>query len=261
MRKSLTMSLPLYTHLRKISSRGIPPELARMEKSPEHLTRQDAFEMELSASSLLPKPGDPALTIFVSGGANLLTIPIPGNDDVSCIPLFSERWRVADYARTRFAGRSDVSFAVMSAEGVVSTLRYVEAMGRFVFTIDCCPRCDDFIHYETSLADEADYLIRMIGVHRSTELARRHLYYHYALNKAKMGHHVAARDVLLETVAHVTMSDPDTHLLLGQLGLAMGDDELVREAHEHLRFFGSGAWDRKLESVELSGKVDFQGPE
>jgi hypothetical protein len=255
------MSLPLYTHLRKISSRGIPADLAKMEKSAEHLTRQDAFEMELSASSLLPGPDTPALTIFVSGGANLVTIPIPGDDEVSCIPLFSERWRVADYARMRFAGRGDVSFAIMSAEGVVSTLRDVENAGRFVFTIDCCPRCENFIHYETSLADEAGYLIRMIGVHRATELARRHLYYNYALSKARMGHHVAARDVLLETVAHVTMSDPDTHLLLGQLGLAMGDDELVCEAHEHLRFFGSSAWDRKLEAVELTGRVDFHGPE
>jgi hypothetical protein len=76
-----------------------------------------------------------------------------------------------------------------------------------------------------------------------------------------MGHHVAARDVLLESVGHVTMSDPDTHLLLGQLGVAMNDDELVREAHEYLRFFGSGAWDRKLEQVEMQGRADFEGPE
>jgi hypothetical protein len=48
---------------------------------------------------------------------------------------------------------------------------------------------------------------------------------------------------------------------LGQLGIATGDDELVREAHEYLRFFGSGAWDRKLEAVELNGRADFAGPE
>jgi hypothetical protein len=101
----------------------------------------------------------------------------------------------------------------------------------------------------------------MIGVHKASEMARRHLYYQYALQKARMGHHVSARDVLLESVGHVTMSDPDTHLLLGQLGIAMNDAELVHEAHEYLRFFGSGAWDRKLEQVELSGKADFQGPD
>lgn len=255
------MSLPLYTQIRNIPRRGVPFDLEKLEKSAEHMTRQDAFEMELASSLLLPKPDDPALTIFVSGGANLLTVPVPGEDDVSCVPLFSERWRAVDYARTRFAGRADVAFAVMSVAGFVSTLRDVEKVGRFEFTIDCCPRCDEFIRYETSLAEESGDLIRMIGVHKANELARRHLYYHYALKKALMGHHAMAREVLLETVGHVTMADPDTHLLLGQLGVAMNDDELVREAHEHLRFFGSGAWDRKLEAVEYSGKPDFQGPE
>lgn len=255
------MSLPVYTKLKNMPRRGLPADLVRLEKSAEHLTRQDAFEMELSASSLLPKPDAPALTIFVTGGANLLTIPVPGDESSPCIPLFTERWRAVDFARTRFADRRDVSFAVMSAEGFVSTLRDVEKMGQFAFTIDCCPRCDELTRYETSLADEPDYLVRMIGVHKAAELARRHLYYHYALKKALMGHHAMAREVLLETVGHVTMADPDTHLLLGQLGVALDDDELVREAHEHLRFFGSSAWDRKLEAVEYSGKPDFQGPE
>jgi hypothetical protein len=255
------MNFPLYTQLREIPRRGLPADLVKMEKSAEHLTRQDAFEMELSTSELLPAADAPALTIFVTGGANLLTLPIPDDETLTCIPLFSERWRAVDYARTRFGDRSDVSFAVMSAGGFVSTLRDVEKVGQFAFTIDCCPRCDDFIHYESGLADDPDYLIRMIGVHKATELARRHLYYHYALKKAMMGHHAMAREVLLESVGHVTMADPDTHLLLGQLGLALGDDELVREAHEYLRFFGSGAWDRKLEAVEYAGKPDFQGPE
>jgi hypothetical protein len=255
------MSFPLYTQLKKISSRGLPPDLVRMEKSPEHMTRQDAFELQLSSSSLLPKPDAPALTIFVIGGSNLLTIPVPDDNDVACIPLFSERWRAVDYARTRFADRDDVSFAIMSAQGFVSTLRDVEKAGHFVFTIDCCPRCAEFIRYDTTLADEADYLIRMIAVHKATELARRHLYYQYALAKVRVGHLAMAREVLLETVGHVTMADPDTHLLLGQIGVAMNDDELVSEAHEHLRFFGSGAWDRKLEAVELTGRADFMGPE
>jgi hypothetical protein len=244
-----------------IPSRPLPRDLEKMEKSAEHLTRQDAFEMELAASSLLPKRDAQVLTVFVTGGSNLLTVPVPAGEDTACIPLFSERWRAVDYARTLLAGYSDLNFAVMSAEEFVSMLRDVEKVGKFVFTIDRCPRCENFIHYETTLADEPDYLVQMIGVHKAQEMARRHLYYHYALNRARAGHHIAARDVLLESVGHVTMSDPDTHLLLGQLGIATGDEELVREAHEYLRFFGSGAWDRKLEAVEYAGKADFAGPE
>jgi hypothetical protein len=253
------MSFPLYTQLRKIPSRGFPAELRKMEDSAEHRTRQDMFEMELENSALLPKADAPALTIFLSDGSNLVINPL--DNDVQCVHVFSERWRAVDYARTRLANQPGLSFAVLSPDGFVDLLRDCEKMGKFAFTIDCCPRCEAFTPYDSTLADDGAYLVRMIGVHKSTEMARRHLYYHFALQKARMGHHVAARDVLLECVGHVTMSDPDTHLLLGQLGLALNDPELVSEAHEYLRFFGSGAWDRKLEQVEMTGKADFEGPE
>jgi hypothetical protein len=253
------MSFPLYTHLRKIPSRGFPADLRKMEDTAEYRTRQDMFEMQLQSSSLLPKPDAPALTIFVSDGTNIVANPL--GDDGQCVHVFSERWRAVDYARTRLSGQDNLSFAVLSANGFVELLRDCEKTGRFAFTIDCCPRCENFTPYDSTLADEGAYLVQMIGVHKASEMARRHLYYQYALQKARMGHHVSARDVLLESVGHVTMSDPDTHLLLGQLGIAMNDAELVHEAHEYLRFFGSGAWDRKLEQVELSGKADFQGPD
>jgi len=253
------MNFPLYTQLKKIPSRGLPTDLRKMEDSADHRTRQDMFEMELANSSLLPKPDAPTLTVFVTGGSNLVAEPL--GDDAMCVHVFSERWRAVDYARTKLANEPGLSFAVMSANGFVDMLRDCEKSGSVSFTIDCCPRCNNFTPYESALADDGAYLVQMIGVQKSTEMARRHLYYHYALQKARMGHHVAARDVLLESVGHVTMSDPDTHLLLGQIGLALSDDELVREAHEYLRFFGSGAWDRKLEQVELSGRADFEGPE
>jgi hypothetical protein len=254
------MSFPLYTQLRKIPSRGFPAELRKMEESAEHRTRQDMFEMQLQNSSLLPKPDAPALIIFVTDGSNLVTTSL-GDDDAQCINVFSERWRALDYGRTRLTNQPNLSAAVLSASAFVDLLRDCEKSGAVSFTIDSCPRCENFTPYESTLADDGAYLVQMIGVHKATEMARRHLYFHYALQKARMGHHVAARDVLLESVAHVTMSDPDTHLLLGQLGVAINDPELVREAHEYLRFFGSGAWDRKLEQVEMTGHVDFEGPE
>jgi hypothetical protein len=53
------VSLPLYTLLRKIPSRGLPAEFVMMENLAEHMTRRDAFEVELMSSSLLPKPAAP----------------------------------------------------------------------------------------------------------------------------------------------------------------------------------------------------------
>lgn len=255
------MGFPLYTQLRTISSRELPADLQKMENTAAHRAREERFEEELAASSLLPKPDAPALTIFVTSGSGLVTQPVGGSSSAQCIHVFSERWRAVDYARTCLADRHDLSFAVLSAEGLVSMLRDLEKTGGFAFTIDCCPRCESFTPYDSTLADSADYLLEMIGVQKAGEMARRLLYYQYALREARLGHFPTARDVLLESVGHVTMSDPDTHLLLGQLGIAMEDNDLVREAHEYLRFFGSGAWDRKLDAVEYKGRADFQGPE
>jgi hypothetical protein len=53
------VSLPLYTLLHKIPSRWLPAELVKMENLAKHMTRRDAFEVELTSSSLLPKPAAP----------------------------------------------------------------------------------------------------------------------------------------------------------------------------------------------------------
>ena len=107
------MSFPLYTQLKKIPSRGLPADLRKMEDSAEHRTRQDMFEMELANSSLLPKPDAPTLTVFVTGGSNLVAEPL--GDDAMCVHVFSERWRAVDYARMKLANQPNLSFAVLSA--------------------------------------------------------------------------------------------------------------------------------------------------
>ena len=256
------MNFPTYTLLQSRPTRGLPPDLEELEKSPKHLTRQDAFEMELLASSVLPRPDAQVLTIFVRGeDSSVLTLRAPDAPENGCVPLFTERWRAVDYALTLLTGERDLRFAVMSPESFVVALRDFEKTAPSLFTIDRCPRCDTFVTYRSTMADTADYLIRMMMVHKATELARCHLYLNYAMVKARAGQFDAARDVALETVGHVTMSDPDTHLLLGQLGIVMGDRDLVREAHAFLRFFKSNAWDRKLDLDEDTGRPEFAGPE
>jgi len=252
------MNFPTYTLLQAIPTRGLPNDLDALEKSPKHLDRQDAFELELLASRMLPKPDAQVLTIFLQGtSSNVLTISAPDAPDDRCIPVFTERWRAVDYTLSLLRDERDLRFAVMSPEGFVTALRDFEKLGSFVFTIDPCPRCERFVAYPSSMADTPDYLIRMMVVHKATELARRHLYLNYAVAKARTGQHTAARDVALETVSHVTMSDPDTHLLLGRLGIVLGDRELTREAREFLRFFKSDAWERKLDLDEHAGRPDF----
>jgi hypothetical protein len=213
-------------------------------------------------SRLVPAPDEQALTLFVrSADKGILVIPPPDESGDRCIPVFSERWRAVDYALTLLSTERELRLATMSAEDFVLALRDFETKGSFTFTIDRCPRCAGFATFATRMADSPDYFLRMMVVQKAEEMARRHLYYTYALAKARGSEFLPARDVALETVSHVTMADPNTHLLLGQIGVAMGDDTLVREAHTFLRFFQSDAWDQKLDAVERAGRPDFAGPE
>ena len=89
-------------------------------------------------------------------------------------------------------------------------------------------------------------------IFKATEMARLVLYFDYAQNAAKVGKFMVARDVALETVGHVTFEDPRLHLLLGKLGVQLGDKQLLREA---IRFLGMFKQDDKLEELQAAQKA------
>ena len=66
-----------------------------------------------------------------------------------------------------------------------------------------------------------------------------------------------ARDVVLETVGHVSMGDPDAHLLLGQLAVGLKDRTLLAEARAFLDYLEAGRWRKKLDDVDRTGNADF----
>jgi hypothetical protein len=84
------------------------------------------------------------------------------------------------------------------------------------------------------------------------------LYFAYALQLARAGHLETARDVALETVGHVSLEDPRPHLLLGELGVALGERTLIDEAQEFLRFLKQNAWERNLAEIVRTGRPTFQ---
>lgn len=61
------------------------------------------------------------------------------------------------------------------------------------------------------------------AVFKSTELARADLYIEFALIEARAGWLEVAREVALEPVDHVTLENPRPHLLLGLVGVKLGD--------------------------------------
>jgi hypothetical protein len=66
-----------------------------------------------------------------------------------------------------------------------------------------------------------------------------------------------ARDVALQVVGHVTPDNPSTHLLLGQVAVALGDRTLLREARAFLTFLRKDAMLHRLEQAEQAGTPDF----
>ena len=90
--------------------------------------------------------------------------------------------------------------------------------------------------------------------------ARQELYLARALELARAGRIETARELALEMAGHVTLEDPDTHLLLGQIAVGLGDRTLLAEARALLRAQGAEAWEKKLDAVALSGAPDFEAP-
>jgi hypothetical protein len=80
----------------------------------------------------------------------------------------------------------------------------------------------------------------------------------HAQASARAGELYNARDVLLETAAHVSFEDPRVHMLLGQVAVALRDRELLHEAKAYLKFFKLSSWEHKLDEVVQSGSPDFE---
>jgi len=98
-------------------------------------------------------------------------------------------------------------------------------------------------------------------ISRSADLARTELYLDYARAAALGGKRTVARDVALETVAHVGLEDPRVHYLLGQLAVALEDKEMLREARAFLKFLKHESWEQKLDEVARGGAPDFEVPD
>jgi len=54
----------------------------------------------------------------------------------------------------------------------------------------------------------------------------------------------------------VNPEDPRPHLLLGELGVSLGDRTLLQEAQECLRFFNHDPWKRRLDHMVRSGQLN-----
>lgn len=257
-KKKRKEELPIYSELKSLSTRGLPPELADKEVSEFFTSQREAREHELLEPTRLPPKDEPLFTELIRGkdGA-VVTINLPDNGG-GCLPVFSNPLRAGDYVQTLLPAGSTVQYLCSSPLELIEMLRDLEAAGVEAFTLDRCPRCEIVTIISSDSAKTADDLLTLWAVFKATELARADLYFAFALDLARAGQLEVARGVALETIGHVTLEDPRPHLLLGQLGVGLKDRRLVEEAKAFLRFLKFDEWERKLDDVARSGSPDFE---
>ena len=250
--------LPIYSELKSIPTRGLPPELADKEASEFFTSQFEARQQELLEPTRCPPKDEPLFTELIRGkdGA-VVTINLP-DDGGRCLPVFSNPLRAGDYVQTLLPAGSTVQYLCSSPLELIEMLRDLEAAGVEAFTLDRCPRCEIVTIIDSSSAKTADDLLTLWAVFKATELARADLYFAFALDSARAGQLEVARSVVLETIGHVTLEDPRPHLLLGQLGVGLKDRRLVEEAKAFLRFWKFDEWERKLDHIARSGSLDFE---
>jgi len=194
--------------------------------------------------------------LLAAGQAGVVTMTLPESGS-QCLPVFSTPFRAADYIRTLLRGPA-VKYLWSSSLELVGMLRDLSGMGIEQFALDRCPRCNIFTAIGSASITTADAAVNCWSIWKATELARLDLYLSYARASARTGRLIEAREVVLETVAHVSLEDPRAHLLLGQIAVALQDQALLREAKAFLQFFQLDSWERRLDEVVRARSPDFE---
>ena len=187
----------------------------------------------------------------------VLTISLPDEDGM-CFPVFSSPLRAADYLRSQSLSNQSLRYLSSSPLDLVRLLSDLIDNGIRWFALDRCPRCEIFNATGSASINTADKAIDCWCISKATEFSRLDLYLSYAKWSATSGQIKTARDVALETVAHVSMEDPRPHFLLGQTAVALRDRKLLRESQAFLRFLHFEAWEQKLNEVVKSGTTEFE---
>lgn len=250
--------MPEYSAVRENPTRGLPSDLGELEASQEHSDRSEAIEHLLSEVPRRPKAESPLFVeILAIEQQSLLTMTLPTNNS-QCLLIFSSPFRAADYVRTLLDSGPPVKYLSSSPRELVTMFRDLGELGINQFVLDRCPQCNIFCAIHSESVTTAEDAINCWSISKATELARLELYLTYAQTLARAGELAAAREVLLETAAHVSVEDPRLHVLLGQVAVALPDRKLLREAKAFLQFFQLNSAERRLSEIVQSGSPNFE---
>jgi hypothetical protein len=246
-------TVPFYSLLDVTPSRPLPEDLVAQENSEDHSAWRDNIQLQLMQEATAEDA--PGFAFFIRKGNGFLQYQTPPMEG-PCLLAFTTPLRAADYARL---GSPDETFEYLTccAREVVTLVKAcAEQCHTTHVTIDRCPRCPTFAIIGTASFATAVDFIRLWKSWQATEIARTRLYRDYARSAARNGDLIRARDVALELVGHVTPHDVPTHLLLGKLGIRLGDKQLVREAAFFLEFLRQPAASEELRQAQR--RTDWQ---
>ncbi len=250
-RKPPHAGLPHYKALQRNHSGKARGHLSDLEKSPEIDELRTKFQTELLSQPRRPEQDQPLLTTFITGPKGFFTIKLPGS--IPCLLSFSSPIRAVDYARVhaRELRLKYLSSTAHEYAQLLSNLRHSGAIQNFA--VDVCPHCLTFPAVQIKELTTAADIIKIWAIYKSAELARESMYYAHAKKAAEGGDLQEARESSLQAIQHVSMESARFHLLLGKIGIALKDKDLLRDARRFLEFLHAEQALQQLNAIEQSG--------
>jgi len=246
--------LPLYRRLEQVPTRGLPGDLCALEKYDDHSAWRDSIERDLCQEP--PDTNAPMAITFLKSGDGLLQLR-QDNFPGPCLLMFSTPLKAEDYARVQVPKEKYHFFCSSAAETAKVVQHFREHAGSTHVALDRCPRCNIITVVDNKGLNNGEKVVDLRRIHQATELARCGLYFDYAQEAARAGDLETARDVALELVGHVTMEDARTHLLLGKLGIAMRDGQMMRDARAFLVFLRAETAVADLDEAKKKKSVSY----
>lgn len=250
--------IPLYSELIATPSRRLPDGLRERETSEPFRQHSAAWQKRL-LEGRRPTDEQGVFVSLGSGNGGVVTFGLP-DDGRRAVLYFSSPLRATDYRDSMGPDGASAQFLSLTLPNFLKMLRDLEKAAILDLTLDRCPRCPIVTVSQTESIQTIEQAWTMRCTIKGAEIAREQLYFSYALDAARAEHLDEAREVALEAVGHVTIEDPNMHLLLGQIAVAFGDTKLAEEAKTLLGYLRMEPHAVKLASVIESGVADFEGP-
>jgi serine/threonine protein kinase len=241
---------PGYARLNATPSRQLPADLQHQEHEAAFHERRDAIQALLLDPLHRPPEDVPLFTTIWQTPTAFVTMTLP--EGGLGLPVFSSPIRAVDYQTVQLNAATPNRFMLSTAAQLFEMLLGIRRLSIADLALDRCPRCQVFTAFACESVKAPSDLIAVWALAKAFQGARLELYLHYAGEAIRSGRLDVAREVLLETVGHVTPEDPRPHMLLGHLALRLGDAVLLREAQAFLRFLHRDEDAQRLEQGGLT---------